>query len=184
MKVKQGKVLSEISVIYPTVYADSRGHFFEAFNSLSYKDLGISETFVQDNQSSSRRGVLRGLHYQLQRPQAKLIRVLAGEIFDVAVDIRVGSPTFAKWEGFHLDAENLKQVWIPKGFAHGFFVLSETATILYKTSDFYCPEDERVIRWDDSELNIAWPHSDEGFLVSDKDKAGISLRDAQLPSYV
>ncbi len=163
-------------------YGDDRGWFAEVFNAKEFSAAGIPTQFVQDNQSFSQQGVLRGLHYQLQQPQGKLVRVLSGHIWDVAVDIRPHSPEFGRWAGFHLHAEELDCVWIPEGFAHGFLVLSETANVLYKTTRFYYPAGERCIRWDDPTLAIAWPL--DGLpapLVSAKDAAGSLLRDAELP---
>ncbi|MDM8357957.1 dTDP-4-dehydrorhamnose 3,5-epimerase [Pandoraea communis] len=167
-----------IKVIEPKVFGDSRGYFFESFNQRNFNDaLGETLTFVQDNQSRSARGVLRGLHYQIKQPQGKLVRVLHGEIYDVAVDIREGSPTFGKWVAEVLSAENKKQLWIPAGFAHGFVVISETAEVLYKTTDYWAPQFERCIRWDDPALAIPWPLDGITPVVSDKDRQGMSFSD-------
>lgn len=167
-----------IKVIEPKVFGDSRGYFFESFNQRNFNDaLGETLTFVQDNQSRSARGVLRGLHYQIKQPQGKLVRVLHGEIYDVAVDIREGSPTFGKWVAELLSAENKRQLWIPAGFAHGFVVTSETAEVLYKTTDYWAPQFERCIRWDDPTLAIPWPLDGITPVVSDKDRQGMSFLD-------
>lgn len=145
-------------LIEPTVYGDDRGFFFESFNQATFElALGKSVKFVQDNHSKFAKNVLRGLHYQIQQPQGKLVRVVSGEVFDVAVDIRKSSPTFGKWVGEILSADNKKQLWVPEGFAHGFVVLSETAEFLYKTTDYYSPEFERSIAWNDATLAIEWP---------------------------
>ncbi|AKC71799.1 dTDP-4-dehydrorhamnose 3,5-epimerase [Pandoraea oxalativorans] len=167
-----------VRVIEPKVFGDSRGYFFESFNQRNFNDaLGETLTFVQDNQSFSARGVLRGLHYQVTQPQGKLVRVLRGEIYDVAVDIREGSPTFGKWVAQVLSAENKKQLWVPAGFAHGFVVTSETAEVLYKTTDYWAPQFERCIRWDDPTLAIPWPLDGITPIVSDKDKQGMLFSD-------
>lgn len=167
-----------VRVIEPKVFGDSRGYFFESFNQRNFNDaLGETLTFVQDNQSLSARGVLRGLHYQVTQPQGKLVRVLQGEIYDVAVDIRKGSPTFGKWVAEVLSAENKKQLWVPAGFAHGFVVTSETAEVLYKTTDYWAPQFERCIRWDDPTLAIPWPRDGVEPIVSDKDKQGTLFAD-------
>ena len=158
-----GKILVEdcyiegLRVITPTVFGDARGYFMETYNYNDFAEQGITQTFVQDNQSSSSQGVLRGLHFQIRYPQDKLVRVVKGEVFDVAVDLREGSPTFGKWYGVRLSAENKKQFFIPKNFAHGFYVLSDTAEFCYKCSDFYHANDEGGIAWDDPEIGIEWP---------------------------
>ena len=157
-----------VLLIKPEVFGDSRGFFFESYTKKKYSQDGIDIEFVQDNHSKSSRGVLRGLHYQISKPQDKLVRVVQGEVFDVAVDIRKGSPTFGRWEGFLLSGENMQQVFVPKGLAHGFCVLSEKAEFLYKCSDYYYPEDEGGIIWNDPDLKIDWPMSDP--LLSNKDK--------------
>lgn len=158
-------------LIEPKVFGDSRGYFMETYNYEDFKKAGITDIFVQDNQSSSRKGVLRGLHYQKKYPQGKLVRVIKGEVFDVAVDIRKGSATFGKWHGEILSAENNKQLYVPKGFAHGFLVLSEEAEFVYKCSDFYHPEDQDGILYNDPAIGIDWP-AEEGMeiILSEKDK--------------
>ena len=164
----------------PKIFGDERGFFFESFNHRQFEDaIGRSVQFVQDNQSRSVKGVLRGLHYQLHRAQGKLVRVVHGEVFDVAVDIRRSSPTFGKWVGSYLSAENKHQLWVPEGFAHGFVVLSESAEFLYKTTDYYAPEHERCIRWDDPLIGIDWPIVGEPAL-SGKDRQGKRLADAEV----
>ena len=163
---------------------DSRGWFAEVFNRNTFAALNLPATFVQDNQSFSTRGVLRGLHYQLGKPQGKLVRVLSGHIWDVAVDLRRDSPSFGQWAGFHLEPDPLQMLWIPEGFAHGFVVLSPTAEVLYKTTDFYHPTGERCILWNDPTLNIAWPLDQlQGEpAVSAKDAQGSLFAQAELPS--
>ena len=165
--------IPDVWVIEPKVFGDARGFFFESYNRRAFKEAtGLDVDFVQDNHSKSTQGVLRGLHYQLSpRAQGKLVRVVQGEVFDVAVDLRKSSPTFGRWVGDILSAENRKQLWIPPGFAHGFLTLSDTAEFLYKTTDYYSPEHERCICWDDSRIAIAWPlHTKPR--VSDKDASG------------
>ena len=171
--------LPDVLVIEPKVFGDSRGFFLESWNQRAFAAAGIRAGFVQDNHSRSARNVLRGLHYQLQQAQGKLVRVIAGEIYDVAVDIRRGSPTFGHWVGVALSAENRRMVWVPPGFAHGFLVVSEAAEVLYKATDYYAPEHERSIAWNDPELAIAWPLAGEPVL-SAKDAAGKRLRDAEV----
>ncbi|MHB8253068.1 MAG: dTDP-4-dehydrorhamnose 3,5-epimerase [Acidiferrobacter sp.] len=171
--------LPDVLLLEPRVFGDDRGFFFESYNKKTLQDLGIACEFVQDNHSRSHQGVLRGLHYQIHQPQGKLVRVIAGEVFDVAVDIRKSSPTFGQWAGFSLSAANKHMAWIPPGFAHGFVVVSETAEFLYKTTDYWAPEYERCIRWDDPDLAIAWPLT-EPPVVSDKDKAGRTLQFAEV----
>ena len=167
-------------VIEPKVWGDARGFFFESYNQRRFEELtGVRKTFVQDNHSRSARNVLRGLHYQIRQSQGKLVRVVAGEVYDVAVDIRRGSPTFGKWFGLHMSADNKKMLWIPEGFAHGFVVLSEHAEFLYKTTDYWAPEHERCIRWNDPELAIDWQISGEPVL-SARDQAGMPFRDAEV----
>jgi len=161
--------LPGVLLIEPDVFRDPRGHFLETFHERKYREGGIAHPFVQDNQSRSNRGTLRGLHAQLQRPQGKLIRALQGEIFDVAVDIRPGSPTFGKWTGAKLSGDDFRQMFIPPGFAHGFCVLSETADVAYKCTDFYDRADEIGLRWNDPTVGIAWPIRDP--LLSEKDAA-------------
>jgi len=150
--------IPEVLILEPKVFGDDRGFFFESFNARAFEQAtGLKREFVQDNHSKSAKNVLRGLHYQIQNPQAKLVRVVQGEVFDVAVDLRKSSISFGQWVGTHLSAENKKQLWIPEGFAHGFVVLSETAEFLYKTTDYYLPEHERSLLWCDPVLNIKWP---------------------------
>lgn len=158
-------------VIEPTVFGDERGYFMETYNQNDFKEAGLNMTFVQDNQSMSVRGVLRGLHFQKQYPQGKLVRVVRGKVFDVAVDLRDGSPTYKQWYGVELSGENKKQFYIPEGFAHGFLVLSDEAEFLYKCTDFYHPGDEGGIMWNDSEIGIEWP-IEEGveLIISEKDR--------------
>lgn len=180
MNAKESSVIPGVFTIEPKVYGDERGFFFESFNHKAFEEvIGRRVSFVQDNHSRSARSVLRGLHYQVEEPQGKLVRVVAGEVFDVAVDIRKGSPTFGNWVGEHLSAENKKQLWIPEGFAHGFYVISEYADFLYKTTSYYAPEHERCIDWGDEELNITWPLVDSP-IVSSKDKAGSRLAVAEI----
>lgn len=167
--------IPEVVMLEPKVFGDERGFFFESYNEQSFAEvIGRSVRFVQDNHSRSTRGVLRGLHYQVEQPQGKLVRVIAGEIFDVAVDIRRDSATFGQWVGAMLSAGNRRQLWVPEGFAHGFLVLSDVAEVLYKTTDFYAPEHERCIRWNDPDLDIDWPLNMEPVL-SAKDRAGMPL---------
>jgi len=170
--------LPEVLMLEPTAFGDDRGFFYESFNARDFANVtGLSVNFVQDNHSKSARHVLRGLHYQIQHPQGKLVRVVAGEVFDVAVDMRRDSPNFGKWAGVHLSAENKRQLWVPEGFAHGFVVLSDSAEFLYKTTDYWYPEHERSVAWDDKEIGIVWPF-DGTPLLSAKDSAAASLRDA------
>lgn len=172
--------IPDVFIIEPKVFGDDRGFFYESFNERRFQEMtGKTATFVQDNHSKSLKNVLRGLHYQIQQPQAKLVRVVAGEVFDVAVDIRKGSATFGQWVGVLLSAENKRQLWIPEGFAHGFVVTSETAEFLYKTTDYWAPEHERCILWNDPQVNIEWPIEGEP-LLSPKDRTGKSLVDAEL----
>ena len=175
--------LLDVKLVRPKKHGDDRGWFSEVFNARSFSAAGLPDRFVQDNQSFSRRGVLRGLHYQLGEPQGKLIRVLSGHIWDVAVDLRPNSPEFGKWAGFDLTGEDIEFLWIPEGYGHGFLVLSESANVLYKTTGFYYPAGERCVRWDDPTLKIAWPLDGIGMpSVSSKDAAGSLLLDAELPS--
>jgi dTDP-4-dehydrorhamnose 3,5-epimerase len=171
--------LPEVLLIEPKVFGDARGFFFESWNEREFERAGIRAKFVQDNHSRSEKGVLRGLHYQLRQPQGKLVRVTEGEIFDVAVDIRRSSPTFGRWEGARLSAQSKRMLWVPIGFAHGFCVLSDFAEVLYKATDFYAPEGERCILWNDPELKIEWPLSGAP-LLSPKDAAGVRLPDAEV----
>lgn len=170
--------LSDVLILKPKVFEDDRGFFFESFNAKDFRvATGLERTFVQDNHSHSSMNVLRGLHYQIGRPQGKLVRVVSGEVFDVAVDLRRLSSTFGKWVGVELSAQNKRQLWIPEGFAHGFIVLSETADFLYKTTDYWYPEDERTVVWNDPILGIDWRVSGAPVLAV-KDRAGKSLTEA------
>jgi dTDP-4-dehydrorhamnose 3,5-epimerase len=172
--------LDGLLVLEPKVHCDSRGFFLESYNQRVLAQLaGITDPFVQDNHSRSARNVLRGLHYQIGQPQGKLVRVIAGKVFDVAVDIRRSSATFGRWLGAELSAENKRIVWVPQGFAHGFVVLSKYAEFLYKTTDYWASEHERTIAWDDPDLAITWPISEEPIL-SAKDKAGVRFREAEV----
>lgn len=172
--------IPDLLVIEPKVFGDDRGFFYESFNQRRFTELtGVTDAFVQDNHSKSARNVLRGLHYQIRQPQGKLVRVIAGEVLDIAVDIRRGSATFGQWVGVNLSAENKKMLWIPKGFAHGFVVLSESAEFLYKTTDYWAPEHERCIVWNDPDLAIDWQLAGATPLLSAKDQAGKCLRDAE-----
>jgi dTDP-4-dehydrorhamnose 3,5-epimerase len=176
----QTTAIPDVFIIEPKVFGDERGFFYESFNARSFNEqTGAQVDFVQDNHSKSTKDVLRGLHYQIQQPQGKLVRVVAGEVFDVAVDIRKQSPTFGKWVGVMLSAENKRQLWIPAGFAHGFLVTSESAEFLYKTTDYYAPEYERSILWNDPAIGIQWPLSGEP-LLSNKDKIGKLLSEAEV----
>jgi dTDP-4-dehydrorhamnose 3,5-epimerase len=176
--------LPEVLLLTPRVFEDGRGFFVEAFNVERYASMGLPTSFVQDNHSRSTRNVLRGLHYQLDRPQGKLVRVIRGSVFDVAVDIRRGSPTFGQWAGVVLDDVACQSVWIPPGYAHGFCALSDVADVVYKCTDYYHPPSERGIRWDDPLLAIAWPVAKP--IVSDKDDKypALSIGSAELPLYV
>jgi len=172
--------LPDVLLIEPVVHEDARGFFLESFNQKRFDAaIGRSVTFVQDNHSRSLKHVLRGLHYQIRRPQGKLVRVVAGEVFDVAVDLRRGSPSFGKFAATVLSEANKKQLWIPEGFAHGFLVLSETADVLYKTTDYYAPDDERCVIWNDAEIGIDW-HSGTAPILSATDRAGVALRAAEV----
>jgi dTDP-4-dehydrorhamnose 3,5-epimerase len=172
--------IPDVLVIEPKVFGDDRGFFFESFNQRTFAErTNVNARFVQDNHSRSARNVLRGLHYQIRQPQGKLVRVVAGEVFDVAVDLRRSSPTFGKWAGAVLSGENKRQMWIPTGFAHGFLVLSDLADVLYKTTDYYAPEHERCIIWNDPDIGISWPLEGEPVLAV-RDKAGKRLADAEL----
>jgi len=172
--------IPDVLIIEPKVFGDSRGFFFESFNQNAFNDAtGQNAQFVQDNHSRSAKGVLRGLHYQIQQPQGKLVRVTSGAVFDVAVDIRKSSPTFGQWVGVELNTENHRQLWVPAGFAHGFVVLSETADFLYKTTNYYAPEFERCITWNDPSIGINWPTDMEPQL-SGKDQQGLLLSDAEV----
>lgn len=172
--------IPDVILLEPRVFGDDRGFFFESYNEKKFQDaVGYAVDFVQDNHSRSAQNVLRGLHYQIKQAQGKLVRVVHGAVFDVAVDIRRGSPTFGQWVGEILSAENKKQLWIPVGFAHGFLTLTDSAEFLYKTTDFWSPEHERCILWNDPEINIAWPTT-ENILLSDKDKLGKRLNDSEI----
>lgn len=186
MIVKETNI-PDVLILEPSVFSDERGSFFESFNAKKFStNIGSEIFFVQDNESYSKQAVLRGLHYQVVRPQGKLVRVVSGEVFDVAVDIRSGSPTFGKWVGEKLSAENKKQLWIPEGFAHGFLVLSAFAVFQYKVTDYRFPQHERCIRYDDPDIAIDWPVIPYDFpiglghIVSEKDKLGLSLSEADL----
>lgn len=171
--------IPDVILIEPDVFGDERGFFMESWERRKFAEAGIDVDFVQDNHSRSKRGTLRGLHYQVQQPQGKLVRVTAGEVFDVAVDIRGGSPTFGRWIGEYLSAENKRMLWVPPGFAHGFYVTSDTAEFQYKCTDYYAPEYERTIRWDDPFLSIQWPMSASSeLLVSEKDRGGMVFQEA------
>lgn len=173
--------LSGVLIIEPKVFGDDRGFFYESFNARRFAELtGHDGNFVQDNHSRSAKNVLRGLHYQIKQPQGKLVRVIAGEIFDVAVDIRASSPTFGKWTGVTLTAENKRQLWVPQGFAHGFVVISESAEVLYKTTDYWAPEHERSILWNDPAIRIEWPISAVAPVLSEKDKNAKLLHQAEI----
>ena len=172
--------IADLLILEPKIFADERGFFLESFNQQTFKNVtGVDCTFVQDNHSRSSKNVLRGLHYQIQQPQGKLVRVTSGRVFDVAVDLRKSSPTFGQWQGVELSEANHRQLWVPAGFAHGFLVLSERADFLYKTTDYYAPEHERCIRWDDPQLNIAWPELTKA-QVSAKDELGMLFKNAEV----
>lgn len=175
--------IPEVLIIEPDVYGDSRGFFMETWHAEKYAQHGLDVNFVQDNQSRSKKGILRGLHYQLEKPQGKLVRVVAGCVFDVAVDIRKDSPSFGQWVGCELSADNFRQLYIPEGFAHGFCVMSEYADFLYKCTEFYDPDSEHGIYWNDPQIGINWPGSD--FHVSEKDKLNPYLNEMYdyLPRY-
>jgi dTDP-4-dehydrorhamnose 3,5-epimerase len=172
--------LREILILEPRVFEDGRGFFFESYNQRVFQErTGLNPRFVQHNHSRSKKGVLRGLHYQIAQPQAKLVRVVAGAVFDVAVDLRKSSPTFGKWTSTTLSAENKRMAWIPEGFGHGFLVLSDSADFLYLTTDYYAPEHERCVIWCDPEIGIEWPLTGEPVLAP-RDRAGLRLRDAEV----
>ena len=177
----QSTSLADVLIIEPRVFGDDRGFFYESFNAQRFAEqTGVTAQFVQDNHSKSARNVLRGLHYQIQHSQGKLVRVVSGEVFDVAVDLRKRSPTFGQWFGIVLSAENKRQLWIPEGFAHGFMVTSESAEFLYKTTDYYAPEYERSILWNDPAIGIDWPLHGKEPLLSNKDKVGKLLSEAEV----
>ena len=172
--------LAGLLVLEPKVFGDERGFFFESYNARRFAELtGVAAPFVQDNHSRSVKGVLRGLHYQIQQAQGKLVRVTAGAVFDVAVDIRKSSPTFGQWFGVELSADNKRQMWIPPGFAHGFTPLTDSAEFLYKTTDYWAPEHERCILWNDPAIGIDWPTLDVAFKLADKDAQASLLADAK-----
>jgi dTDP-4-dehydrorhamnose 3,5-epimerase len=172
--------IPDVLLLEPRVFGDERGFFYESYNEIVLLDkANINYHFVQDNHSRSVKNVLRGMHYQIQQPQGKLVRVVVGEVFDVAVDLRANSSYFGKWVGFYLSAQNKHQLWVPPGFAHGFLVISESAEFLYKTTDYYAPEYERTIAWNDPDLAIAW-NLEEAPIISTKDRLGKSLREAEV----
>jgi len=174
--------LRDVKLVLPKILGDDRGWFAEIFSQKTFAEMGLPDQFVQDNQSYSKRGILRGIHYQLGKPQGKLIRVLSGHIWDVAIDLRRDSPDFGNWAGFHLSGDKLEYLWIPEGFGHAFLVLSDDANVAYKTTNLYYPQGERCIRWDDPELAITWPLQEIGTpIVSAKDNAGLLLAEAELP---
>ena len=175
--------IAEVLLIEPKVFADARGFFFESYNERAFAQAtGVSAKFVQDNHSRSAKNTVRGLHYQIEQAQGKLVRAVAGEIYDVVVDVRRKSPTFGKWVGHHLSAENKNMLWIPAGFAHGFAVLSDYADFLYKTTDYWAPQHERTLLWNDPDLGIDWPLAGEPILAA-KDKAGKRLAEAEVFDY-
>lgn len=175
----QPTALPDVWIIVPQLFGDHRGFFMETYHAKRYAEAGIAATFVQDNHSGSRRGILRGLHYQIRHAQGKLVRAVVGSIFDVVVDLRRSSPTFGRWVGVELSAENHRQLWVPPGFAHGFYVLSDWAEVFYKATDFYAPEWERTLLWNDPALQIAWPiPTGEDPVLSEKDRQGKRLQDA------
>jgi dTDP-4-dehydrorhamnose 3,5-epimerase len=178
MQARKTKI-PDLLIFEPKVFGDDRGFFYESFNAKAFEQAtGLSVNFVQDNHSKSAKNVLRGLHYQIQQAQGKLVRVTQGEVFDVAVDMRASSATFGQWVGEVLSAENKRQMWVPPGFAHGFLVLSDTAEFLYKTTDFYAPQHECCVKWDDPSIGVEWPL--QGMpLLSSKDAVGLSLQDAK-----
>ena len=173
--------IPDVKIIEPRVYGDERGFFMETWNEKAFREAGIEATFVQDNHSRSVKNTLRGLHYQIKQPQGKLVRATSGEVFDVAVDLRKGSPTFGQWVGEYLSADNKRMLWVPPGFAHGFYVTSDQAEFQYKCTDYYAPDHERCIRWDDPDLAIRWPEAvNEEVLVSAKDAEGVPFGGAQV----
>jgi dTDP-4-dehydrorhamnose 3,5-epimerase len=178
MKTRKTQI-PEVLVLEPDVFGDERGFFLESYNQRRFAEIGLWRAFVQDNHSRSARNVLRGLHYQLEQPQGKLVRVVSGSIWDVAVDLRRNSPTFGRWVGEELSAENKRMLWVPEGLAHGFLVTSDSADVLYKVTDFYAPACERALLWNDPELAIAWPLEGEP-LLSRKDRDGLRLNEAEL----
>jgi len=182
-QIKKSKI-HEIRILTPQIHEDDRGYFFESYNTNNFRELGLPIKFLQDNQAFSKKNTLRGLHYQLKYPQSKLVRVVQGEVFDVAVDIRQGSPTFGKFEGVHLSDKNNKIMYIPGGFAHGYVVLSKTAIFQYKCTEFYHPEDEYGLLWNDKDLNIDWPFKNPILSQKDKDLPTIqTIGDKHLPKF-
>jgi dTDP-4-dehydrorhamnose 3,5-epimerase len=178
MKITE-TAIPEVLLVEPTVFGDDRGFFYESYNAKKWQELtGLQTTFVQDNHSRSAKNVLRGIHYQIQQSQGKLVRVVAGEVFDVAVDLRQSAPTFGQWVGERLSAENKKSLWVPEGFGHAFLVLSDSAEFLYRTTDFYAPEYERCIAWNDPEIGVDWPLDGEP-LLSEKDANGTAFSKAE-----
>lgn len=172
--------IPDVMIIEPKVFGDDRGFFYESFNAQQFSTLtGVKTEFVQDNHSKSAKNVLRGLHYQIAQPQGKLVRVVTGEVFDVAVDLRKSSATFGQWVGVLLSAANKRQLWVPAGFAHGFLVMQDNTEFLYKTTDYYAPQHERCLRWDDATVGIEWPIN-ESPLLSAKDQVGLALADAEV----
>jgi dTDP-4-dehydrorhamnose 3,5-epimerase len=172
--------IKDVLVFHPKVFGDERGYFMETFRADKFQSLGLDYEFVQDNQSFSRKGVLRGIHYQIKQAQGKLVRVTSGSVFDLAVDLRRQSPTFGKWVGQVLSGENHDQLWLPPGFGHAFLVLSDTVNFQYKTTDYYAPEWERTIQWGDPDLNIQWPVLDVPYVISEKDRNGKPFKSAQV----
>lgn len=172
--------IADVLIIEPRVFKDDRGFFLESFNLRNFRNVtGLDVNFVQDNHSRSQKNVLRGMHYQIQQPQGKLVRVIKGAVLDIAVDIRRSSPTFGRWVSEMLSEDNHRQMWVPAGFAHGFLVCSDSADFLYKTTDYYAPEYERCIRWDDPDIGIEWPLEDEP-IIAEKDRHGVLLKDAEV----
>jgi len=179
MKVTE-TAIPDLLILEPRVFGDDRGFFIESYNKQLFSELtGLDVNFVQDNHSRSSKSILRGLHYLIKQPQGKLVRVTSGRVYDVAVDLRKSSSSFGRWAGVELSEDNYRQIWVPPGFGHGFLVLSERADFLYKTTDYYAPEAERCIRWDDPDIGIEWPLKEDP-VVSGKDKQGVFLRDAEV----
>jgi dTDP-4-dehydrorhamnose 3,5-epimerase len=173
--------LTGVLLIEPKVFGDERGFFFESFNARAFREAtGVTRDFVQDNHSHSRHGVLRGLHYQIAQAQGKLVRAVTGEVFDAVVDLRRSSPTFGRWEGFVLSAQNKRMLWVPPGFGHGYLVLSESADFLYKTTDYYAPQHERCVIWNDPTIGVQWPLPDDELTLSAKDRVGVPFADAEV----
>lgn len=171
--------IPDVLIVDPKIFVDSRGYFFESYNRKTFEEVGVGDEFVQDNQSQSAKHVLRGLHYQVQQPQGKLVRTISGAIFDVAVDLRRSSPTFAKWVGVELTGENKRMLWVPRGFAHGFLTLSDVAVVAYKADNFYAPEHERSILWNDPDIGVDWGVGSPPVLTA-RDAAGKLLRDSEV----